>query len=428
MKRWFRATFQSLTNRNYRLYFAGQSVSVMGTWAQKVAQAWLVLELTDSGTLLGVTVAVQQVPSLLLTPFGGLLADRFDKRRILLVTGILSMIPALILGILTLRHAATIWVVMVLALAVGCLEAIDKPTRHTFVGELVGRDHLTNAVSLNSIVQNAGKVVGPGVAGVLITTVGLPISFLINAASFLTLIVGLLLMDAAAIDRPVPAPRKPGQVREGLRYVRRRPELAGPLVLMAITGTLAYNFTVTVPLLGRDAFGGDARTVGYLFTAMGLGAILGALALAGTMVASTRRLVIGGLCFGAVLVATSFAPTAWAAMALMFLVGAASVGLRAVATSLLQLRADPEMRGRVIALFVVSTGGTTPIGGPIIGAIGERFGAQATFLIGGLSTALAVGVLYLYRPRPARQDQPVPGDAGEVSAPAELAELRRPAT
>jgi MFS family permease len=227
VRAYLHATFSSLGTRNYRLYFAGQSISVMGTWMQKVSQAWLVLELTDSGVVLGLTTAIQQLPSLLLTPWGGLLADRADKRKILLCTQALAILPALCLGTLTATHSVRIWIVLVLALALGCIEAMDKPTRHTFVVEMVGRDHLTNAVALNNIVQNAGKVVGPAVAGILITTLGLPWAFFINAASFLTVIVGLLRMDTAKLSRPVPAPPRRGQLREGLGYVRGRPQLLG---------------------------------------------------------------------------------------------------------------------------------------------------------------------------------------------------------
>jgi MFS family permease len=203
-------------------------------------------------------------------------------------------------------------------------------------------------------------------------------------------------MDTTKISRPTPAPRKHGQLREGLRYVRRRPELFGPLMLMAVTGTLAYNFNIMLPLLAKDTFDGDARLVGYMFTAMGVGAILGALALAGTMVATTPRLIVGGLTFAAVLIASGLVPSVPIALFMLFLLGASSVSFRSVATSLLQLSSDPDMRGRVISLFVVAVAGTTSIGGPFIGSIGEHFGARTAFLIGGVGTALAAGLTYLY--------------------------------
>jgi MFS family permease len=399
VRAYLHATFSSLGTRNYRLYFAGQSISVMGTWMQKVSQAWLVLELTDSGIVLGLTTAIQQLPSLLLTPWGGLLADRADKRKILLCTQALAILPALCLGTLTATHSVRIWIVLVLALALGCIEAMDKPTRHTFVVEMVGRDHLTNAVALNNIVQNAGKVVGPAVAGILITTLGLPWAFFINAASFLTVIVGLLRMDTSKLSRPVPAPPRRGQLREGLGYVRGRPHLLGPLVLMAVTGTLGYNFNVVIPLLGKQTFGGDASTVGYMYTAMGLGAIVGAFALASTLKATVGRLLLGGMGFAVVLTATGLAPTLLITLGLLFVLGSSSVSFRSVATSLLQLNSAPAMRGRVVSLLVVAIGGTTPIGGPLVGWIGEEWSARVAFVIGGVSTALAVLGTRLYLAR-----------------------------
>lgn len=396
VRAYLHATFESLGTRNYRLYFAGQSISVMGTWMQKVSQAWLILELTNSGVVLGLTTAIQQLPSLLLTPWGGLVADRIDKRKILLWTQTLAILPALCLGVLTLTGSTPVWIVLVLALVLGSVEAMDKPTRHTFVVEMVGRDHLTNAVALNSIVQNAGKVVGPAVAGILITTLGLPWAFFLNAVSFLTVIVGLLRMDTTTLTRPVPAPPRRGQLREGLGYVRDRPLLLGPLMLMAVTGTLGYNFNVVIPLLGAQTFGGNASTVGYLYTAMGTGAIVGAFALAGTLRATVRRLLLGGAGFAAVLTAAGLAPTLWSTLVLMFVLGSSSVSFRAVATSLLQLNSAPAMRGRVISLLVVAIGGTTTVGGPLIGWIGEVWSARVALVFGGVSTALAVAGTQLY--------------------------------
>jgi predicted MFS family arabinose efflux permease len=264
---------------------------------------------------------------------------------------------------------------------------------------MVGRDHLTNAVALNNIVQNAGKVVGPAVAGILITTLGLPWAFFINAASFLTVIVGLLRMDTAKLSRPVPAPPRRGQLREGLGYVRGRPQLLGPLVLMAVTGTLGYNFNVVIPLLGKQTFDGDASTVGYMYTAMGLGAIVGAFALASTLKATAGRLLLGGMGFAVVLTATGLAPTLLITLGLLFVLGSSSVSFRSVATSLLQLNSAPAMRGRVVSLLVVAIGGTTPIGGPLVGWIGEEWSARLAFVIGGVSTALAVLGTRLYLSR-----------------------------
>ena len=396
MRRYLRATLESLGNRNFRLYFASQTVSIIGTWMQKVAQAWLVLELTDSGTLLGVTAALQQLPTLLLTPWGGLLADRLDKRKILFWTQWAAAAPALLLGVLTATGTVRLWMVLVLALVLGSAEALDKPARHTFVIEMVGPRHVPNAVALNNITINAGKVVGPAVAGVLISTVGLAYCFFINAVSFAAVVAGLLLMRTELLERPVRAHRGPGQLREGLRYVRGEPALLGPLVLMTVSGLFAYEWTVTLPLLARETFDGDAHIAGLLFAAMGAGSIVGALAIAATLTATTNRLVASGLAFAVLLAGTAMSSSLPVALVLLFVVGAASVAFRAIATSWVQLRAVPEMRGRVMALLVMAIGGTTPVGGPLVGWIAETYGAPASLALGGIATAAAAGATLLY--------------------------------
>jgi MFS family permease len=414
VRRYLRATFASLHNRNYRLFFAGQSVSMVGTWMQKVAQAWLVLELTDSGVMLGVTAALQQLPTLVLTPWGGLLADRLDKRKILLVTQALCAAPALALGILTLTDNVTIWVVMALALLLGVIESLDKPARHTFVSEIVGNDHIANAVTLNNVIVNIGKVAGPAVAGILIATVGLAPSFLINAASFVAVLVGLALIRTGDLTRATPTPRARGQLREGLRYVRGRPDLLAPLVLMTVTGLLAYEWTVMLPLLARDTFDGGADAAGLMFTAMGAGAIVGGLALAAVLKATTNRLVALGLVFAGTLVATAAAPSLTVALGCLVVVGAASVAFRTVASSVLQLRAEPEMRGRVIALLMVAIGGTTPIGGPLVGWIGDRYGARTTLVVAAVGTAVAAWAALRYMRRHAVPATPDPAPTAPI--------------
>lgn len=396
MKRYLRATFESLGNRNYRLFFTGQTISVMGTWMQKIAQAWLVLELTGSGTLLGITAALQHLPTLLITPWAGLLADRVDKRRILLWTQSAAAVPAVVLGVLTSTGHITLWLVLTLALCLGVTEALDKPARHSFVIEMVGAGQVTNAVTLNSIMMNAGKVGGPAIAGILISTIGLAPTFLINAASYLAIVVGLLLMRPDQLQRAIPTRRGRGQLRQGLRYVRQQPGLLGPLVLMTVTGMLAYEWAVTLPLFARETFDSSAGVVGLMFAAMGAGAILGGLAIAGTLAATTSRLILTGLVFSLVLAATAAAPTVPVAYVLLFFVGLASIAFRAVATSLVQLRSDPEMRGRVMALLVVATAGTTPFGGPLIGWIGETFGPRVALGLGGVATAAAACATLIY--------------------------------
>lgn len=391
-----RSTFQSLASYNLRIFFCGQAVSIVGTWLQKAAQAWLVLELTGSGSLLGLTAALQQLPTLVIGLWSGLLADRFDKRRILLVTQSVAVLPAVTLGVLAATGAVRLWMILALALTTGVIEALDKPSRHTFIGELVGPDQLTNAVTLNNIVLNVGKVAGPALAGVLIAGAGIPLTFFLNAGSFLAVVVGLLLMRTDLIHHTAPAPRRPGQVREGLRYVRHTPALLGPLVLMAVAGTLAYEWQVTLPLLAHDTFDADPRVFGLLFSAMGLGAIVGGLALAGLLRADASALVTTALAFAGVMLLTALSPILAVTLALLFALGAASIAFRAVASTYVQLTASPEMRGRVVALLLIAFTGTTPLGGPVVGWIGDLLGARAALATGALATAAAAIGAYAY--------------------------------
>lgn len=399
MRRYLRATFESLRYRNYRLFLAGQTASIIGTWMQKVAQVWLVLELTGSGTVLGVTAGLQQLPTLVIGPWGGLLADRRDKRKILLWTQSAAAVPAVLLGVLTATGQVTVWIVMALALALGCIEALDRPARQTFVIEMVGPRDLTNAVALNSIAINGGKVVGPAAAGILIATVGLATCFFVNALSFLAVVAALLFVRTSQLHRADRADRAPGQLRQGIQYVRSEPALLGPILLMTITGLVAYEWTVTIPLLANETFGGDAQTVGAMFTTMGIGAVVGSLAIVATLRPTTNRLIIAGLAFAAVLTATAIAPTLSIALIILFVLGAASITLRVIATSLVQLRAAPAMRGRATSLLTVALGGTTPLGGPLIGWVAESYGARVSVALGGLCTATATLAMLAYLKR-----------------------------
>jgi MFS family permease len=396
VRNYLTATFISLHTRNYRLYFIGQSVSLAGTWMQKMAQAWLVLELTNSGAWLGITLAAQQLPLLLLAPWGGLLADRMSKRSILIVTATAAMLPSILLGVLTLSHHMNVGLVLGLALIGGLIDALDKPARQSFPSEMVSAPHLTNAVMLNNIVQDTGKVVGPAVAGVLIAAVGLPYTFFLNALSFVAVIVGLLLMRPGELSVSDPIARGAGQLRAGLTYVRNTPKLLIPLALLASVGLVAYNFQLLLALLGRETFHGDARTVGYLLGALGAGSVIGGLALAGVLQATIGRIVGAALVLAVLFVATGLSPTLAVGFGLVFALGAGSVLFKALASTWLQLTAAPEMRGRVLALLVVSIGGTTPIGAPVMGWLAEQFGTRATFVLAGVLTAAAATVAYVY--------------------------------
>ena len=391
-----RNTFRALGTRNFRYFFIGQAVSASGTWMQKIGQAWLVLELTGSGTLLGVTAALQQLPTLVVGPWSGLLADRTDKRRLLIVTQSLSGALALVLGCLLLTDLVEMWMVLVLATLLGTTEALDRPARQAFVSTMVGQEHLTNAVLLNSIVMNSARVVGPSIAGVLIATAGLATTFLVNAASFTAVVLALVLMRVDELLPSTPIARQPGQLREGFRYVRANPELVAPLSLMTVAGLFAYEWTVTLPLLARDAFDGDASTFGIMYTAMGLGAVVGGLAVAGTMQANVKALLRTAWIFSVLMLALSFTPSLTTALLVLLVLGGASITLKSLANALLQLRARPEMRARVLALLSVATGGTTPIGAPLVGWTAETFGVRTAVAIGAVATALATIVTGRY--------------------------------
>ena len=419
-----RSTFSSLGVRNYRMYFVGQTVSLTGTWMQRVGQGWLVLELTGSGALLGVTMALQALPLLLTGAWGGLLADRLDKRRLLLGTQVASTLLSALLGVLIVTDLVKLWMVFALAFALGLVNALENPARHSFVSELVGRDQIANAVTLNSIATNLGRSVGPALAGVLIGAAGLAAAFAVNAASYLAVFLALVLMRRSDINRAVPTPRARGQIREGLRYSASTPDVAAPLALLTVTGLLAAEFQVKLPLLAIEAFDGGAQTYGLMLSAIGVGAVIGGLVIAGSLHPSRPVLVITTVVFGVVLVLVSISPTLPVAYGAMFCLGAASIAFRSTAMSLLQLGAHPQMRGRVLSLSGLAQRGTTPVAAPLAGWLAEVAGARFAVGMGGVVTiAAAFGVaLYLHRRRfraglPATDTGPpdkvvVPSDAG----------------
>lgn len=394
-------TFRSLGVRNYRLYFLGQIVSMSGTWMQSVAQAWLVLELTGSGIALGTVTALQFLPTLVLGPWGGLIADRVDKRRLLIWTQSAAALLALVLGVLVVTHVVTLWMVYALALGLGLVTMIDMPTRQTFVMEMVGREHVTNAVSLNGVIVNASRIVGPAVAGTLIATVGVGICFLVNAGSYLAVIAGLFMMRPRELQRGAITTRQGGQLRAGLRYVWRTPELRTPLLLMAVVGAIAYNFSVLLPLMVRFAYHAGAGAFGVLFAVMGAGAVVGGLAVAAWGMANRRLLAGAAIALGGFLALAALAPSLGFEMAAMLPIGVASTAFIAVSNSLLQLGATPEMRGRVMGLFAVVFLGTTPIGGPLVGWIAEQLGPRAALGIAAGVTA-AAGTIFFVSLRRAR--------------------------
>jgi MFS family permease len=394
VKRLTAHTFRSLRIRNYRLFFVGQMVSMSGTWMQSVAQGWLVLELTGSAVALGTVTALQMLPVLVFGAWAGVLADRFDKRRTLLMTQSAMAAAAVGLALVVASGVVELWMVYALAAASGLATALDNPTRQSFVSEMVGPGEVANAVGLNSAMFNAARIVGPGIGGILIVAVGIWPCFAVNALSYLGLIAALLRMDVDALHRSERVARAKGQVREGLRYVWASPVLRPTLLLVAVVGTFALNFSVLLPLMARFAFDRGAETLGLLTSAMGAGALLGALLTAGRGRPSARLLVGTCLAFGVLLLGAAAAPTLAWELAVLPLAGAAGIAFMSTANSTLQLTASDAMRGRVMALYALVFLGSTPVGGPIVGAVAEHWGPRAGFVLGGSAT-LAAGLVAL---------------------------------
>ena len=394
--------FRSLRVRNYRLYAGGQLVSLTGTWMQRVAQDWLVLELTNSGTALGIVTALQFLPSLLFGLWGGLLADRYDKRKLLLATQTGLALVALILGVLDVTGIVQYWQVLVLALALGLVSAIDSPVRQSFVVEMVGPDDLTNAVGLNSTIFNSARILGPAVAGVMITAIGTGWAFVANGISSIAVLTALALMRPAEL-RPSPAiDRIRGQLRAGLHYVRQRQDLLLTMVLVFVVGTFGLNFQITTALLAKQVFHRSATGYGLLSTALAVGACVGA-------VLATRRrtrpsllfLLLAAMAFGLLEILAGSMPGFGATALMLVLVGLAMLTFTTAANSSVQLGVEATMRGRVMALYLMCFLGGTPVGAPIVGWVATTVGPRGGLIGGGLvCMAMAVGMaLYLVRRR-----------------------------
>ena len=394
-----RRTFAALAVPNYRRYFFGQATSLVGTWMQMAAQSWLVLSLTGSAAALGVIVALQTLPVLLLAPYGGVIADRVDKRRLMIALQTAMGLQALALGLLTITGSVQIWEIGVLAVILGLNNAFENPARQSFVLEMVGPDTLRNAVSLNSVQVNVARAVGPAVAGLLIATVGTGECFLINAASFVAVVGSLVSMERSTLHPTPPAPRAAGQLREGLRYARATPEIIVPLLMMTLVGTLAYEFQVSLPVMARHTLHAGAEGYGFMTAAMGVGAIVGGLVVAARGRTGLRPVTIAVAAFAVALALAALAPTLPVELVALALVGAASVSFMSSGNSTLQLASDPAMRGRVMALWFVALQGTTPIGGPLIGAIISLAGARTGLGVGALACLLAAGLGFAARRR-----------------------------
>jgi MFS family permease len=428
IQRFRRDTFASLANSNYRLYFYGQATSLVGTWMQTIAQSFLVFHLTGSGVDVGFIVALQTLPVLLLGPYAGVVADRVDKRKLMVILQSLMGVQALVFGILTLTHVITLWQIGVLAVILGLNNTFENPVRQTFVLEMVGTKDLRNAVTLNSVLVNVARAVGPAAAGIIIAAGGYGVCFLVNAASFVAVVASLLKMDTSKLSPSEPTPRAKGQMREGIRYVKGEVGLAVPLMMMAIVGCLAYEFQVTLPVMATRAFHGGPTSYGFMTASMGVGAVIGGLYAAGRGKTGLASLTRSCVVFTVVIAAAAVAPNLTIELVALAAVGAASVTFLSKGNSTLQLAAAPQMRGRVMALWAVAFLGSTPIGGPAAGAVAQYVGPRWGLGLGALACAVAaiLGAMVLRKVRKAdsrRQlaDGPTSADAEPVLAVAEAA-------
>ena len=391
----FSRTFQALEVRNFRLFFIGQLISLSGTWMQAVAQAWLVLNLTGSAVDLGITTALAFLPMLVAGSFGGLVVDRFPKRRILLCTQTVAALLALTLGLLTTLGRATVWDVYVMAFCLGMVNLFDVPARQAFVQEMVGRDLITNAVSLNSVLVNSGRIIGPAIGGLVISGFGIPACFFINAASFVGVIVALALMRVHELTPIARVPREKGQVREGLRYAFGNEEIRSILIVVALTGVFAYNFTVTIPLLVRQTFGGTAADFGIFSAMTGVGAVVGGLFIAHRARPSAKLLAVICSVFAVTVFAVAASPTRLVALVIMVPLGASSTAFISTANATLQMLTVGQMRGRVMALFSIGFLGSTPIGAPLVGLICGASTPRVGFVVGGCAVVLGALLLWI---------------------------------
>jgi MFS family permease len=389
--------FSALVEPNYRIYLAGSFASNIGTWMQRVAQDWLVLELSGgSGIAVGITTGLQFLPMLLLSPYGGLIADRFHKRQILKVTQSWLGICAAALGLLAISGVATTEYVYAIAFAFGLGTAFDNPARQAFVSEVAGPDHLPNAIGLNSATFHAARIIGPAVAGLVIAAVGAGWAILANALSYLAFIAALMIMDGRLLRTTPPSPRAKRQIREGLTYVRSRPDMLLVLCVVFFLGTFGLNFTMTSALMAQQEFHRSAQDYGILGTLMAVGSLAGALLAARRRNRPSGRLVVGmAALFGVMEIASGLAPSYVAYAATLPLLGLVTLLTLTAANASIQLGVDSLRRGRVMALYIMVLMGGTPLGSPILGWIGETMGARWTLIVGGAATLLGIAVSVL---------------------------------
>jgi MFS family permease len=364
-----------------------------GTWMQRVAQFWLVLHLTGSGFALGLTAGLQAVPMLLFGTWGGLAADRTDKRVLLVLTQTASGVLGLVLALITLTGAVQLWMVYALALGLGIVNVFDNPGRQSFIVEMVGPEHVANAIGLNSAVFTSSRMLGPALAGLVISAIGTGWCFLVNGLSFFVVVGALLLMRQSELHQVSPIVRGAGQIKDGLRYAWSRPQLRFTLILLLVIGMFAFNWNIVLPLLARYTFNSGAATYGLMLSMIGIGAFAGALFSAGRTRPTNHLFVYSAIAFGTLMLAAAAAPSLTLVLVALVPMGTAMTICQATGNSILQINSEREFRGRIMSLYVTAFLGATPIGGPIAGWVSEELGARAGLALGGLATLIAALVL-----------------------------------
>lgn len=406
--------FPALVGRSFRLFLTGQAISLAGTWMQRVAQSWLVLEMTGSGTAIGGVTSLQFLPLLLLAPVTGYIADRFDKKRVLLLSQVISALLAVLLGALVLLDLVELWMVFALAFTLGIVSGFENPARHAFVMEMVGRNQLANAVAINSMVMSISRVVGPAIAGLLIVVVGVGICFLVNALTFLVFITALLLIRENDLTRSDSVPQPRGYLKTSASTIVADPRLYVPLIMSVVVGLFSHEFEVILPLMARFTFSGDADTFGLMFASVGIGSAVGGLRSAVRHGDSTLSLDRSAVILGIAMAAAAVAPLLWIEMAVLVVVGAASTIFSIDSNVMLQLASPTNMRGQVLALRAAAFLGARPVGAPILGWIGEHVGPRYAMGLGAV-TAASAGIWATARL--ARRDNRSLGRLAEESPP-----------
>ncbi len=380
-----RVTFASMRFRNFRLFFVGQMISQIGNWLTLIAQTLLVLKLTNNdGLSVGLLTACQFAPVLVLGAWAGVIADRSDKRRLLVIVQGCAMAQSFALAALAFTGNPPVWSIYAVAFAGGIAIAFDNPTRRAFVVEMVPLENVQNAVSLNSALMTSSRIFGPALAGLLIVTVGYGWCFAVDGVSYIAVIAGLLMMRNSELRPSTVATRVKGQVREGFRYARSLPELWVPLVMMGVIGTLAFNFNVVMPLFVKKTLGGTDTTFTVLYSVVSIGSLVGALMTARRTTIAVRDVVFGAALFGVAMLAFAASPGLATSFPLAVFIGFSSIIFMTASTAIVQMRAAPEMRGRVLALQAIVFLGSTPIGGPVLGVVCDALGPRAGFALGGI--------------------------------------------